>query len=816
MLLGLSLKLFWRELKSGQLSIMFFALVLAVATVSSISLFTDRLEKALLAETQEFLGGDLKFESSDLIEDQAYEEINKLSLKSTEMALFASMLASKDNLQLASVKAVDQNYPLVGGIELQSNSIIQYVKNPPKKGQVWLDSRLLDLLELKIGDIASIGDADFVVSYSIISEPDRASNPFAFAPRAIINMEDLEATNIIQPGSRVRFSTVYLGAKEEILVAKNILERVKQPGDDIREAKDANDSLGKAIERSGNFLLLGGLLAVLMAGLTVGMSSQRFARRHIEYVAILKSLGTESWEIRLLYSLIFIELAIFAIFFGLILGWFMQEAFTGILKEYFPAYLPKPGFEPLWISSLTVFICLIGFVYPNVLKLIKISPLSILRREEPKRSNSSYLIPLLGLSAMFLLVFIYTESLLLSSIVFFTILFIFVLGYGLILSFFQSKTKLGLGANNPLSLAWSELHRRKYSNSLQVLAFTMAIGLSLIAFSARTDLMSTWESTLPTDSPNNFLINISKSDLTPISSFLEENEITTNTFYPITNTVIIKLPGITNEISSPIDRNFNATWSKELPDNNKIISGEWFQGDTSDGLSISNDIATRYQLSVGDKVKVFFADQEVNTYIQNIREVNLDNFSPNFFVIGPPAIFKDSPATYITSLHVPKEKDKVISKFMSEFKTVSVLSLDAIIEQVNEIIGQVSKALELILGLTIFSAMFLTLATIQDGFNLRLHQSAILRTFGASTSLLQRSTAIEFALLGLLAGLLGALLAQLGLFFLETQVFDLQATFHGSIWIIGPIIGTSLICALSVILILSITRKNPKEIIYNS
>ena len=816
MLLGLSLKLFWRELKSGQLSIMFFALVLAVATVSSISLFTDRLEKALLAETQEFLGGDLKFESSDLIEDQAYEEINKLSLKSTEMALFASMLASKDNLQLASVKAVDENYPLVGGIELKSNSINQYVKNPPKKGQVWLDSRLLDLLELKIGDIASIGDADFVVSYSIISEPDRASNSFAFAPKAIINMEVLEATNIIQPGSRVRFSTVYLGAKEEILVAKNILERVKQPGDDIREAKDANDSLGKAIERSGNFLLLGGLLAVLMAGLTVGMSSQRFARRHIEYVAILKSLGTESWEIRLLYSLIFIELAIFSIFFGLILGWFMQEAFTGILKEYFPAHLPKPGFEPLWISSLTVFICLIGFVYPNLLKLIKISPLSILRREEPKRSNSSYLIPLLGLSAMFLLVFIYTESLLLSSIVFFTILFIFVLGYGLILSFFQSKTKLGLGANNPLSLAWSELHRRKYSNSLQVLAFTMAIGLSLIAFSARTDLMSTWESTLPTDSPNNFLINISKSDLTHISSFLEENEITTNTFYPITNTVIIKLPGITNEISSPIDRNFNATWSKELPDNNKIISGEWFQGDTSDGLSISNDIANRYQLSVGDKVKVFFADQEVNTYIQNIREVNWDSFSPNFFVIGPPAIFKDSPATYITSLHVPKEKDKVISKFMSEFKTVSVLSLDAIIEQVNEIIGQVSKALELILGLTIFSAMFLTLATIQDGFNLRLHQSAILRTFGASTSLLQRSTAIEFALLGLLAGLLGALLAQLGLFFLETQVFDLQATFHGKIWIIGPIIGTSLICALSVILILSITRKNPKEIIYNS
>jgi putative ABC transport system permease protein len=215
-------------------------------------------------------------------------------------------------------------------------------------------------------------------------------------------------------------------------------------------------------------------------------------------------------------------------------------------------------------------------------------------------------------------------------------------------------------------------------------------------------------------------------------------------------------------------------------------------------------------------VKVFFADQEIDTYIQNIREVNWDNFSPNFFVIGPPEIFKNSPATYITSLHVPKEKDKVISEFMSEFKTVSVLSIDAIINQVNDIIEQVSKALEVILGLTIFSAMFLTLATIQDGFNLRLHQSAILRTFGASTSLLRKSTALEFALLGLLAGLLGALLAQIGIFFLETQIFDLEAAFHANIWVMGPIIGTVLICALSIILILSITRKNPKEIIYSS
>ncbi|HIC27720.1 MAG TPA: hypothetical protein EYO81_05575, partial [Gammaproteobacteria bacterium] len=280
----------------------------------------------------------------------------------------------------------------------------------------------------------------------------------------------------------------------------------------------------------------------------------------------------------------------------------------------------------------------------------------------------------------------------LTTVIFFSILFVFALGFGLILSFFRTRNKLGLGANKALSLAWSELHRRKYSNSLQVLAFAMAIGLSLIAFSARTDLMSTWESTLPPDSPNNFLINITKSELNSIYSFLEENEIEKRPFYPITSSIIIKLPGSALEDPTPIDRNFNLTWSSELPENNKVISGDWFKGTPSDGLSISNEIAQRYRLSIGDEVKVFFSDQEVNTYIQNIREVNWDSFSPNFFVIGPPSMFKDSTATYISSLYVPAEKKKVISKFMMEFKTVSVLSIDAIIDRVNEIFEQVSKA----------------------------------------------------------------------------------------------------------------------------
>ena len=226
MVLRLSLKLFWRELKSGQLGILFFALVLAVGTVSSISLFTDRLEKALLAETKEFLGGDLKFESNDLIEDEAYLEIEDLNVKKSEMVLFASMLSSGEKLQLASIKAVDDNYPLIGGIEIKSRSETLYVKQPPDESEVWLDKRLIDILDLTIGQNVGIGDANFILSHSIISEPDRASNSYAFAPKAIINMKDLEKTNVVQPGSRVRFASVYLDSKEKILKVESILERI--------------------------------------------------------------------------------------------------------------------------------------------------------------------------------------------------------------------------------------------------------------------------------------------------------------------------------------------------------------------------------------------------------------------------------------------------------------------------------------------------------------------------------------------------------------------------------------------------------------
>ena len=810
MVLLLSLKVFWRELKSGYLNTSLFSLILAVTIVSGISLFTDRLEKALSLESSEFLGGDLKYESNEELNAEYLNEAKKLNLNFSNQVLFASVIYSKEELQLSSIKSVDKVYPLIGEIELQNKTETILITSPPNRGEVWLDERLRNILNIDYGETLGIGDKDFVFSYTIKYEPDRSSSSFAFAPKAMINNHDLEETNVIQPGSRIRYVSLFTGDKDSLLKFKDILESNKNPGDDITLVGDDTSSLGRAIERSGNFFLLAGIIAVILSAFTVGISSQRFSRRHTDYVAILKTLGMSSFSLGFFYLIIFLLIAFLALTVGLSLGWLIQMNFVDLLSSYFPSKLPSPGIKPIFISALTVLICLIGFVYPHILKLLKISPLTILRRDSSSISNSSNLIIVMALFAFFGLLFLYTNELIITSIIFSGILLFSLTGLGLIMLLFGKKLKLGLNAKNSISLAITELQRRKVTNSIQVLSFMTAIGLSLIAYSSSNDLLKTWEASVPENSPNNFAINITKKDLEPINSFFKEKGIKRTEFYPITNSRIIKLA----DSEEPIERNFNMTWIDDLPSQNKILKGEWFSDSKKNGVSISEEISERYQLEVGDKIKVIFLDKEIITYIQSIRGVDWESFSPNFFMIGSPEIFKNNSSTYITSFYIPTKKQEVASEFMRKFRTVSIFSIEAIIQQVTDIIDQVSKALQVILILTIVSSFFLALSTLQDGFDIRLHQSAILRTFGAERQLITRSTLIEFSFLGLTSGLLAAGLAQLGLYFMEKEVFEVIPKFHWDIWVIGPISGLIIISVLSMFLINSIMKKSPKSILY--
>ena len=476
------------------------------------------------------------------------------------------------------------------------------------------------------------------------------------------------------------------------------------------------------------------------------------------------------------------------------------------MSSYFPTELPPPGFYPLVITCLTALICQFGFIYPHILKLLAVSPMRVLK-DNVSFSQESIPVFSMGLVAFLLLLYIYTNQLTLSLIIFLGVVGFSAIGIGSIY-LLLGKNNIGLGASSSITLALSELRRRKLGNSFQIFAFTVAIGLSLITFSASKNLLGSWQNSIPDDSPNNFAINITKADKDNMLLFLKDNQIKSTPFFPVTSATIQKKDSKDNDI----DRNFNITWIKDLPDQNELLAGEWFQENKKNGISISDEINERYDLNIGDEVLIKINEELIETYVQSIRTVNWDNFSPNFFIIGHPSLFKDISSTFITSFFIPFEKQELAAELMREFRTVSVFSIEELIEQVKEIIGQVSKALNAILLLTSLSAFFLAFSALQDGFSVRKHQAAVLRTLGASNTLIKSSALIEFAMLGLISGTLAAGMAYAGIYFIETKVFETTANFYPEIWIMGPLIGFVVVSLLCFYLINGIVKQSPKEL----
>jgi len=802
---SLSLKIFFREFKSGQLLLMFLSLTLAVAIVASITLFTDRLDRSLIAESKVFLGGDLKFETSDAIEESNIPNFEGQFAKIYE---FGSVVSNADNFQLAAIKSVEEPYPIAGQLEIiNESSELETFTSPPNQGEIWLDGRLAGLLDISIGDQVDLGSAALIYSGTISSEADRGTGSFAFAPKAIMNSADLESTQLIRSGSRVRYTYLFTSSKEDIDKLEQYFQNIKRPGDDILTPQNKETPLGRAIDRASNFFLLGALLAIILSSLAIAISSLQFTRRHTEYVAIFKALGFQPKEIRITYLLIFTFVAIFSILFGIATGWIIQLSFLSLLKEYFPANLPLPGLNPYFISIVTAFTCLLGFAYPMLRNLFELSPNTILRKTASNTGNFlSIVYSLSGLLAFYFLIVFFIRDFYITNIIFFSILAFALFIFGFIYLIFSFIKPLGLNPLKTFKMIAFELSRRKLFNSLQIVSITVAIALSLIAYSSSTNIISSWENSLPEKAPNNFIFNLFEDEKENLKDFLESRDIELLPIYPVTSARFFRVGE-----GEDIDRTFNFTWMEDLPEGNKIVSGEWFN-QSSDGVSISIEIAERYNLKLNDEIEIDVAGKRISSFIQSIREVNWENFSPNFFAIGNTEDFSDLSPTYITSFHVPENKKMVTTELIKQFPTSSVISLENLIQEIQSIISKVSQALTLILGLTLLSALFLMLATIQESYKQREKQNAILKTLGLNRTIMQKNTFLEYLTIGLFAGGLGGLLALIATYLIETLVFEIDPTVYWDILLLGILSAVVIIGIISAIFTFYLSTKTPKDV----
>ena len=825
----LALKLLWRDWRSGELTLLLASLIVAVSTVTTITLFVDRLQQALVRESASFLAADLVISSSAPISPLILMRAEQAGLQRAETLDFLSMVFAADRAQFASVKAVNSTYPLRGKLIVADQPFVRgrVATQGPAPGEVWLESRLLPALSLAPGDQLEVGIANLNVGQVLIKEPDRGGGFNSAGPRVLMNMQDVASTAVVQPGSRLTYRYLFAGERDALAEFSTWVK--PQLGEDARlfGVKDGTERIGNALQRGERFLLLGGLLGVLLAGVAIALAAQRYSLRHYDHVAIMKTLGASPSSIDSLFLMIFLVVGLCSTLLGSVVGYLAQTGIASILAPFIPIELPNPGWRPIWLGMVTGFVCLLSFALPPLLKLRSTEPVRVIRRDlAPATLNNrlSYVAALLGTIG---LMWWYSQDLWLTAMIFsggvVAVLVLSVLAYGLL----RSGRVLGMQAGSAWRLALAGMQRRGQENTLQILVFGLAIMLLLILFLVRTALIDEWRAQIPADAPNHFALNISPQDVEPIRDLLVANDIVAQPLYPMIRGRISLVNGIpakqydtdreSRQQEPSRDRGPNTTsgrnltWAADLPDDNEIVAGTWWSTNyTGEPLvSLEQDLAVANDLKVGDTLVFNIQGRPLVTRVGSIRTVAWDNLQPNFYIIFSPGALADFPSTFMTSFHLGTPQKLFLNTLIRAYPTMTVIEVDAIIEQIQLIISQVTLAIELVLALIMVAGGMVLLASIQASMDERFKQHAILRTLGASQRLVMGSLVIEFCMLGLFAGVLATVGAEVTVFALETQVFELEYQLNPLLWLLGPAVGVVLIGSIGTLATRKVVKISP-------
>ncbi|MEQ9005910.1 MAG: FtsX-like permease family protein [Pseudomonadales bacterium] len=813
--LGLILRLAWRDWRSGELGLLLAALLVAVGSVTAVSLLVDRLQRALVSESSEFLAADRYIGSSREIPDAFRDEARALGLDISDTVSFPSMVfAGDERNQLVSVKAATPGYPLRGTLVIADQPFGQGQPTDalPAVGEVWLDSRLFPALDVTIGDTVEVGMARLTISRVLITEPDRGGGMFDLGPRLLMRMEDVPRTEVVQPGSRLSYRLLLRGPDDTLESLRESLPL--EPNYFWRDIRSSSQSIGAALDRAESFLLLGGLLGVLLAGVAVALSAHRYAGRHYDHVAILKTLGATPAQILRAFLTILSLVGAVAVALGLMLGTGLHLAIVAVLSSIVPVALPLPTLRPFLLGAATGLICALSFALPPLLHLYRVSPMRVIRRDlgsAPPSQIISYAAAAAG--SLGLLIW-YSGSLwltvwtLLASTV---VLAVFAV---LALLLLRGGRVVGMQAGSGWRLALAGLQRRRRENVAQILIFGLAIMLLLILVLLRTALLDEWRAQVPADAPNHFLMNVTPDQVYELSAMLDEASSRRGELYPMIRGRVVDVNGTDardweeqhrtsagDDGDGPRLRSErNLTWMTEAPPDNRVVRGDWWAPDDDRALvSLEVEYAENLGLSVGDRLTFDIAGRMVETEIANLRRLDWESMRPNFFIIFSPGVLEDYPATYMTSFHLDADQKPFLNRLLSRFPTVTVIEVDALIRQVQSIIARVTQAVELVLGLVVAAGVLVLIASIQAGRDGRMQEHALVRTLGGTRRLIAGSLAAEFALLGLFSGIVAVIGAEATVALLQLQVFELGASLHPWMWLAGPVLGSLLILVVGML-----------------
>jgi putative ABC transport system permease protein len=822
--LSLALRQLRREWRSGELAVLWMSLCVAVAALCGVGFLVDRIGRAVTAQASEVLAADLRVESDAAIDPAEQAHAQSSGLASARLTMTLSAIFNGDANQLADVRAVSNGYPLRGNLTIADRAFAAGVptRGIPAPGEAWPDSRLAAALGASLGTELNVGSRTLRVTRILISRPDQNSTFVEFASALLINDADLAATKLIQPGSRVKYALLLAGTAPQLEAFRHWHTDGDFGKERLVDVAEASPQIGEASRRAARFLALASLVAVLLCAVAIAMSARSYVQRHLDVVALMKTLGASRRMVLGVHLWQLLVLAIVSSIIGAAAGWLTQLWLVRVLRGLLRSDLPPASLWPALVGFVIALAMLAGFALPPLLQLMRVPALRVLRRDAGPPSVTAW-----GAAAPVVLAVAGVVYMALGNV---RLSLWFVLGLAaavLVLALAGGAlVSLASRVRGNAGAAWrygvANLARRRTEGIAQIVAFGLGLMLLLALAILRGDLITDWRASLPADVPNYFFLNIPPDQRDDFQHELSLQGARLERMLPMIRgrlnaindkpTATMHFPGERGRGFA--DREQNLTWAAELGDDNHLVEGEWWTPAQFGKPLVS--VAIEYQesmgLKLGDRLRFDVAGETIEATVASFRKVRWDSFKPNFFVEFPPGLLDSAAGTYMTSAFLTPTSG-AMSRLVHRFPSVSIFNIGDLLAQVRAVIDKAVTAVQSVFLFTLLAGLTVLFAAVQASREERGYEIAILRVLGAGRSMIFASVLSEFSLMGALAGFMAATGASIGGAWLA-HALELNYRFNALLWVFGVIASTLLLGIAGAVSTQSMVRTAPRAVLY--
>ncbi|EXE93881.1 MULTISPECIES: ABC transporter permease [Acinetobacter calcoaceticus/baumannii complex] len=785
-----------QSFRTGGLYLLIIALSLAISATTALKFSNDQVKNAVSLQASQMLGADLVLSNNEPIEQSWKKRAEQLDLKQTNVTIFSSMAHTQDQFVMVNVKAIEPLFPPRGQLEIEPSA------KAIQSGEVWLSQRAADLLKVKLGDTVSIADGTFRFSGVIVRDSNQELGFSGFSPTVIIHQADIAKTHAIQIGSRIDYRLLMAGSPEQVQSFSKQFKQQHQPSKEpdetaglrLRDASESNSRLLRPLENLDTFLQLANILTILLCGIAIALTSQRYVQQNQDHIALIRCLGASKFQILWAYIGLLCIVSAISIVLGSLLGLIMGFGLLQLMLQLIPQLELSFSVVPLLVGPLpiaifTSVIVLLGFILPSIWELLNTPPIRVIR-EQAKSRKSLFFMFFAGITSLVVFSLVLSENLMLSILVLAAIIVLCILLYTVVWLLLRSLKKL----KNRLSF----YIRSPSQSALQITA--LALGLSLITVLSvlRTDLLERWQQQLPEGTPNQFVYGLPPFDLKAFEQQLKQHGWQSTPLYPnIRGRLLAKndVPFSEEAIkqNNSLRRELNLTQSNQLPNDNVITKGQ-AQFNGVGQVSVESKTAESLGIQIGDKLTFGLPEGNLPAKVVNFRSVEWESFSPNFFFIFSPKTLDENAGSYLGSFYVPKQDQPKMITIIQQFSNTVFIDVDRILDEVKRLMNVLVKIVTVLAALVGFSGILVLIACLNLLMDERRREVALLRSFGLSKNKMKQMLSFEIGFLGLLAGIVACCFAEV-ISAIASYKMNMAIQWHIEIWLILPI-GMMLVCAL--------------------